>query len=64
MGGSENELQDLTTRLEEKASVYGMEVSSEKSKALVNSTNQKTPVNIMMNGQNQNLLEVEWTQDI
>ena len=38
MGGSENELQDLTTRLEEKARTYGMEVSSEKSKILVNST--------------------------
>ena len=35
MGGSENELQDLTIRLEEKARAYGMEVSSEKSKVLV-----------------------------
>ena len=34
-----------------------MEVSSEKSKVLFNSTNQNTPINIMMNGQN--LAEVE-----
>ena len=50
MGGSENELQDLNTRLEETA--YGMEFSSEKSKVFVNITNQNTPINIMMNGQN------------
>ena len=52
MGGSDNELQDLTTRLEEKARAYGMEISSEKSKILVNFTNQNTPINIMMNSQN------------
>ena len=51
MGGSENEVQDFTTRQEEKAIACGMEVSSEKSKGLVNSTNQNTPINIMMNGQ-------------
>ena len=48
----ENELLDLTTRLEEKARAYRMEVSSEKSKVLVNSNNQNTPINIMMNCQN------------
>ncbi|KAI0241541.1 hypothetical protein LSAT2_023837 [Lamellibrachia satsuma] len=52
MGGSENELQDRTTRLEEKARTYGMKVSSEKSKVLVNSTNQNTLINIRMNGPN------------
>ena len=52
MGGSENGLQDLTTILKEKARAYGMEVSSEKSKVLVNSTNQSIPINIMMNSQN------------
>ena len=43
MGDSDNELQDLTTRLEEKARTYGMKVSSEKSTILVNRTNQKHP---------------------
>ena len=47
-----NELQDLTTRLEEKARAYGMEVSLEKRQILINSTNQNAPINIMMNGQN------------
>ena len=46
-----NEIQDLTSRPEEKGRVYGVEVSSEKSKELVNSTNQNTPINTM-NGQN------------
>ena len=52
MGSSGKELQDLTNRLEEKARAYVMEVSSEKSKVLVNSTNQNTRINITMNGQN------------
>ena len=52
MWSSENELQDFTTRLEEKARAYGMEVSSEKSKVLVNSINQNTPIDITMDGQN------------
>ena len=52
MGDSESELQDITTRPEEKARAYGMEVSSEKSKILVNSTYQNTPINIIMTGQN------------
>ena len=51
-GGSESELQELTTRLDEQARAYGMEVSSEKSKILVKSINQNNPINIMMNGQN------------
>ena len=53
MGGSESELQDLATRLEENARAHGMEISSEKSKIPVNSTNQNTYINIMMNGQNE-----------
>ena len=50
MGGSNRELQDLTKRLEEKAGAYGMEVSTEKSKVLVNSTT-NTHAEIYMNGQ-------------
>ena len=37
LGGSEEELQQLTQRLEETAAVYGSEISSDKSKILVNS---------------------------
>ena len=51
IGKSEAELQELTTRLEEVARAYGMEISEEKSKILVNSHNQLTPTNITMNGQ-------------
>lgn len=50
MAGSNNELQVLTTRLEESAGAYGMEVSHEKSKVLVNSMND-TSADITMNGQ-------------
>ena len=50
MGGSNNELQDLTDRLERRAGAYGMEVSSEKSKVMVNSAN-NTAAQINMNGQ-------------
>ena len=39
MGGSNGELQDLTNRLADRATAYGMEVSTEKSKIMVNSTN-------------------------
>ena len=39
MGGSNGELQDLTNRLVERASAYGMEVSTEKSKIMSNNTN-------------------------
>ena len=51
MGGNEEELQDLTSRLEKAAGAYGMEVSSEKSKILVNSHKQLPKTNITMNGQ-------------
>lgn len=49
MGGSNQELQDLTNSLANSASAYGMEISSEKSKIMVNSTS-STPANITMNG--------------
>ena len=39
MGGSNGELQDLTNRLVDRATVYGMEVSKEKSKIMTNRTN-------------------------
>ena len=50
MEGSNNELQDLMSRLTARASAYGMEVSTEKSKVKVNSTNEIS-VNITMNGE-------------
>ena len=57
MARSEEELQDLTTRLETSANAYGMEISTEKSKILVNSTTPTTPTNIKMSGET--LEEVE-----
>ena len=39
MGGSNGELQDLTNRLVDRTTAYGMEVSTEKSKIMSNSTN-------------------------
>ena len=50
MAGSSNELQDLTNILVARARAYGMEVSTEMSKVIVNSTNEIS-VNINMNGQ-------------
>ena len=50
MGGSNEELQDLTTRLTNRASAYGMEVSTEKSKVMVN-TLADTTAHIYMNGE-------------
>ena len=50
MGGSNNELQDLTNRLADTSGAYGMEVSCEKSKVMVNSAN-NTAAQITMNGQ-------------
>ena len=51
LGGSETELQDLTTRLERAAGAHGMEISSEKSKVMVNSHNQQAATSIKLNGQ-------------
>ena len=39
MGGSNGELQDLANRLVDRATAYGMEVSTEKSKIMTNSKN-------------------------
>ena len=39
MGGSSSELQDLTSGLEDRVTAYGMEVSTEKSKFVISSTN-------------------------
>ena len=50
MGGSNDGLQDLTNRLVDKATAYGMEVSTEKSKVMSNSTN-SISADISMNGQ-------------
>ena len=45
------ELQQVTQRLEETASEYGMEISSDKSKLLVNRNKPRLPSNIEMKGQ-------------
>jgi len=50
MGGSNNELQDLTNKLANRACAYGMEISAEKSKIMVNSTIDIS-ANITMNGE-------------
>lgn len=50
IAGSEEELQDLTNRLSMRAKAYGMEVSTEKSKILVNSA-KNTTTQIYMNGE-------------
>ena len=39
MGGSCGELQDLTNRLEDRATAHGMEVSTDKNKTMTNSVN-------------------------
>ena len=57
LAGSNNELQELTDRLVDRSGAYGMEVSSEKSKVMVNSTNDEVHADITMNGQK--LEEVE-----
>ena len=51
MGGSNDKLQDLTTRLVDRATAYGMDASTEKSKLMTNSTNNIRAV-ISINGQN------------
>ena len=56
MGGNNPELQELTDRLVDQAGVYGMEVGTKNSKALVNSAkNIITDISI----KNQKLEEVE-----
>ena len=39
IGGSSSELQDLPRRLVDRATAYGMDVSTENSKVMTNSTN-------------------------
>ena len=56
MSGRNSELQYLTNRLVDRATAYGKEVSTEKSKIMTNSTN-NIRVDISMNGQ---LLEEVW----
>ena len=50
MGGNNDELQELTDRLSNSAREYGMQISSKKSKVMVNSGD-NTTVQISMNGQ-------------
>ena len=50
MSGSNGELQDLINRLVDRALAYGMEVTTEKSKIMTNSTN-NISADISMNGQ-------------
>ena len=49
-GGSSGELQDLSNRLIGRATAYEVEVSTEKSKIMTNSTN-NIRAEIVMNGQ-------------
>ena len=51
LGSSEEELQQLTQRLKEIAAEYGMEISNDKSKILVNSIKPRLSTIIQMNGQ-------------
>ena len=50
LGGSEEEHQQLTERLEKTAAEYGMEISYDKSKFLVNSIKPRPSTNICVNG--------------
>ena len=50
MGDSNGELQDLTSRFVDRATAYGMEVTTEKRKIMTNSTN-NISADISMNGQ-------------
>ena len=52
MGSSEAELQDFTTRLEKALECYGMEVSSEKSKIIVNKLQSNGSNKLQSNGSN------------
>ena len=49
-GGSEEELQQLTEKLEKTATGYGMEIGFDKGKILVNSIKPMPSTNIWMNG--------------
>ena len=59
LGGSEDELQQHTERLEKTITAgYGMEISSNKSKVLVNSIKPRPSTNIWMNGKLLNEVEL------
>ena len=49
--GSNDELQQLTNSLSYHVSDYGMEISSEKRKTMVNSRDESVHANIRMNGE-------------
>ena len=49
MGNSNGERQDLTNRLVDRATAYGMEVGTEKNKVMINSTN-NISADISLNG--------------
>ena len=51
LGSNEEEFQQLTHRLEKTAAEYGMEISSGKSKIIVNSIKPVPSANIQVNGQ-------------
>ena len=51
LGSSEEKLQQLTQRLEGTTAEYGIEISSDKSKILVNSIKSRSSTNIQMTGQ-------------
>ena len=51
LGSSEEELQQLTRRLEETVAEYGMEIGSDNSKIIVNTIRPRPPTNMQMNGQ-------------
>ena len=62
MGGSNGELQDLTNRLADRATAYEVEVSTEKSKIVTNSTN-NISADISMNGQKlEEVTSFSWEQ--
>ena len=55
MGGNNGELQDLTNRLIDRVTSYGMEVSAEKNKI---QTNSKNPISLDISMNSQKLEEV------
>ena len=52
LGGGKEELQQLTERLEKTAADYGMEISSDKSKILVNSVKPRSSITMWMGEKN------------
>ena len=52
ISGSNDELQTLTNKLRNSASRYGMQISAEKSKIMINSNNRNFHTNIQLYGEN------------